>query len=102
MARSRSNSARLPRNRARERAKACAVGDFEKGFYVAVVSFAVVLTALLARGADYSANDHPVSVIERAGGVGRNPVYGRAMLLAAKYDSRPYWHNPKLTVGAPA
>jgi len=29
-------------------------------------------------------------------------IYARAMLLARRYDSRPYWNNPKLTVGVPA
>jgi hypothetical protein len=102
MANRRSNSGKTPRNRADARAKACGVGDFEKGFYIAVVSFAVVLTGLLAHGASYSASESRVIVVERQGGAGRSPVYGRAMSLAAKYDSRPYWHNPKLIAGAPA
>ncbi len=86
------------------------VGDFEKGFYIAVVSFAVALSALLAHGASYSASTLPWSAIgleHRT--VYTQPqlrshngtVYGRAMLLNAKYDSRPYWHGSKLVIGAP-
>jgi hypothetical protein len=29
-------------------------------------------------------------------------IYARAMFLAGRYDSRPYWNHPKLEVGAPA
>jgi hypothetical protein len=28
-------------------------------------------------------------------------IYARAMLLARRYDSRPFWNHPKLTVGVP-
>jgi hypothetical protein len=101
MAKRRAKPLRIPGKRAEARAKAPRIGDFEKGFYIAVVSFAVVLTGLLARGADYSLNERTVSVIERGGGPGRNPVFGHAMTLASRYDSRPYWHNPKLTAGSP-
>jgi hypothetical protein len=30
-----------------------------------------------------------------------NLVYARAMFLARRYDSRPYWNHPKLAVGVP-
>jgi hypothetical protein len=30
-----------------------------------------------------------------------NAIYSRAMLLARRYDSRPYWNNPKLAAGVP-
>lgn len=30
-----------------------------------------------------------------------NLIYARAMLLARRYDSRPYWNHPKLAVGVP-
>jgi hypothetical protein len=102
MAKRRSNSITLSRNRAEARPKACKVGDFEKGFYIAVVTFAVVLTGMLAHGASYSAKDRPVNGFERPSFPGRSPIYGRAMSLGAKYDSRPYWHMPKLKVGEPA
>jgi hypothetical protein len=101
MARRRTKSARIQRNGVEVRAKGPRIGDLEKGFYIAVVSFAVVLTGLLAHGASYSASETRVIVVEAPGGVGRSPVYGRAMSLAAKYDSRPYWHNPKLAAGVP-
>jgi len=29
-------------------------------------------------------------------------IYGRAMFLAGRYDSRPYWNHPTLEIGAPA
>lgn len=86
-------------------------GDLEKAFYIAVLSFAIVLTGMLARGAAYSlqrphavhSDYHSVaSGPHEPFGVGRNPVYSRAMVLAARYDSRPYWHGTPLTVGAPA
>ena len=81
--------------------------DVEKCFYIAVLSFAVVLTALLAHGSAYSANTWSIHAFDRthtlvATAAARNPVYSRSMALQARYDSRPYWHNPKLVVGAPA
>lgn len=101
MANCRINSVRQPRNRDGARAKATRLGDLEKGFYIAVISFAVVLTALLAHGASYSTDERPVNTFERPGSAERNPIYGRAMGLAARYDSRPYWRMPKLAVGGP-
>ena len=35
------------------------------------------------------------------GSLGVAGVYGRAMVLADRYDSRPYWHDAKLRVGEP-
>jgi hypothetical protein len=105
MAKRRANSVRATGNRSEAGAKAgkaSKVGDLEKAFYVAVVSFAVTLTALLAHGAAYSGGELPVKAFEQPGRAGRSPVYGRAMGLAAKYDSRPYWHMPKLVVGEAA
>jgi hypothetical protein len=103
MAKRRANSVKMPRNRTNTQSSACRVGDVEKGFYIAVVSFAVVLTGLLAHGATYSTPERPVNAVVRdvRAGVGRSPVYGRAMSLAAKYDSRPYWNMEKLSVGVP-
>jgi hypothetical protein len=85
------------------------VGDFEKGFYIAAISFAVALTTLLAHGASYGASTLPWSAIgleHRAAYAqpqihSHNAVYGRAMFLNAKYDSRPYWRGSKLVIGAP-
>jgi hypothetical protein len=100
MAKHRVNSTKPQSKRAEARTRCPRIGDVEKGFYIAVVSFAVVLTGLLARGASSSENETRVIVVDRHGGASRSPVYGRAMSLAMKYDSRPYWHNPKLTAGA--
>jgi hypothetical protein len=30
-----------------------------------------------------------------------NTIYANAMVLARRYDSRPYWNHPQLTAGAP-
>jgi hypothetical protein len=30
-----------------------------------------------------------------------NTIYSNAMLLARRYDSRPYWNHPQLTAGVP-
>jgi hypothetical protein len=87
-----------------------AMGDAEKALYIAVVTFAVVLTGMLAHGAAFSSEARTASHFWRHAGsperVGRmiaahSPVYGRAMWLAARYDSRPYWPMPKLVAGAP-
>lgn len=93
--------AKRPANHSRDsRKRQRRAGDFEKGLYIAVVSFAIALTALLAHGSAYSvvpwhATGSARSAVRPVG------VYGRAMLLADRYDSRPYWHDSKLTVGAP-
>lgn len=78
-------------------------GDLEKGLYIAAISFAVALSALLAHGAAYSAVPWDASVFTHrpVRPSGALTVYGRAMVLADRYDSRPYWHNSKLMVGAP-
>ena len=93
-----------PYKRARSR-PASSSSDFEKGLYIAVISFAVALSALLAHGAAYSRSYRPWSPIafehKRKVGDPASPVYGRAMLLNARYDSRPYWRGSKLVVGAP-
>jgi hypothetical protein len=90
--------------RVRSRA-AIGSSDLEKGLYVAVISFAVALTALLAHGAAYSRSYRSWSpiVFEHHAKAGRslNPIYGRSMLLNERYDSRPYWHGSRLTIGAP-
>ena len=103
MAKRRAKSFRQPGHRADRTARVSSVSDLEKGFYIAVVSFAVVLTAMLAHGSTYSTSttERPMTSLERSGGYGRGPIYGRAMSLAARYDSRPYWHNAKLTAGEP-
>lgn len=112
MVKRRTNSAQFSNKQARDRAKGYAIGDGEKAFYVAVVTFAVVLTGLMAHGASFSRGARAKSNFAHRSGVydrvavdrsmtGRVPVYGRAMALQAKYDSRPYWPMPKLVVGAP-
>jgi hypothetical protein len=77
--------------------------DLEKAVYVTAVSFAIALTALLAHGSAYSAIPWRAATSAhralRSGSA--SSVYGRAMVLADRYDSRPYWHNEKLAVGAP-
>lgn len=79
------------------------IGDVEKGLYIALISFAVGLTALLAHGSAYSAEVlHRGVLRHHSGGLaGPSVVYGRAMALADRYDSRPYWHNQRLTPGVP-
>lgn len=79
------------------------IGDLEKGLYIAVISFAVVLTALIAHGSAYSILPRHEDLFARHSvrPVGSGDVYGRAMVLADRYDSRPYWHNSKLAIGAP-
>jgi hypothetical protein len=100
------HSAGRSAGRAVGRTKGRTPGDLEKGFYIAAISFAVALTALLAHGATYGGSPwpnagfrHPEPRIVSASA--HSPVYGRAMLLAARYDSRPYWQGPRLTAGAP-
>ena len=86
------------------------VGDLEKGFYIAAISFAVALTALLAHGASYSAPrlawtaiglEHQAVYAQPRVHSHNAAVYGRAMVLNARYDSRPYWRGSKLAIGAP-
>jgi hypothetical protein len=90
------------RKRVRSRA-ATDSSDFEKGVYIAVISFAIALTALLAHGAAYSHSYRPWSPIvfehQRKAEHSLSPIYGRAMLLNARYDSRPYWRGSKLMIG---
>ena len=77
--------------------------DFEKGVYIAAISFAIALSALLAHGAAYSYSNRAwnamhleyASVSPRAS----RSVYDHAMWLNARYDSRPYWRGSRLTVG---
>jgi len=92
------------------RPKSRAMGDFEKAFYIAIVTFAVVLSGLLAHGASGASGRRDsgifarrVATYERSSSAAgpRGPVYGHAMILAAKYDSRPYWPGAKLVVGQP-
>jgi hypothetical protein len=92
------------------RPKSHAMGDFEKAFYIAIITFAVVLSGLLAHGASGASERHGSAIVARhvaayahsAAIAGpRGPVYDLAMILAAKYDSRPYWPGAKLVVGQP-
>jgi len=102
MAKRRNNSSRTPpRSRRKARSAGPRIGDLEKGFYIVVVSFAVALSALLAHGASSRDFERTVVVHERPSVVGRSPspVYGKAMFLAGKYDSRPYWKMARLTPG---
>jgi hypothetical protein len=76
--------------------------ELEKCFYFGVLSFAVVLTAMLARGAVFyplrsTFSQEPIAPV----GVSQGAIYRRAMVLGAKYDSRPYWTAPKLVPGRP-
>jgi hypothetical protein len=82
--------------------KARSAGDLEKGFYVAVVSFAVVLTAMLAHGAVYTTSRRPAMIASHPLPSAHSAVFGRALLLQSRYDSRPYWHGSKLAAGAAA
>ena len=92
------------------RPKSDAMGDFEKAFYIAIVTFAVVLSGLLAHGASGASERRGSAIVARhvaayvhsgAFAGPRGPVYDHAMILAAKYDSRPYWPGAKLVVGQP-
>ena len=92
------------RKRASARRPRRGPNDFEKAIYVAVLSFAIALTAMLAHGAAYSptfsfGNWQPASVQHRTL-PSTSPIYSQAMLLNSQYDSRPYWHGSRLTVGA--
>jgi hypothetical protein len=95
------------RKRVSQKRPASRVSDVEKGFYIAVLSFAVALTALLAHAGNFNPAytfNHwsPVTFgRHRTIPAGNNHVYARAMELDQQYDSRPYWHNSKLVVGAP-
>jgi hypothetical protein len=90
------------RKRAPARPERSVRGEFEKGFYIAVLSFAVALSALLAHGSAYSIGSWPGTSFEhRSIPIAESPVFGRAMVLEERYDSRPYWHNQTLVVGAP-
>jgi hypothetical protein len=96
----------IPKNSSRRRGRArvptAAPNDFEKGFYIATLSFAIALTALLAHGAAYSIGSWPARSFEHRRDIpAQSPVFGRAMALNERYDSRPYWHGSKLAVGAP-
>jgi hypothetical protein len=99
------------------RSRGYSVGDGEKAFYVAVLTFAVVFTGLIAHGSAFYRRDarFPSASERRATAVARhydyvytprtisvrNRVFDHAMALNAKYDSRPYWRMEKLVVGAP-
>ena len=96
--------------RLRDREDGYAMGDGEKAFYIALVTFAVVFTGLLAHGAGLRSGERAPSHRDfpafASGSIGRvapshSPVFGKAMALHAKYDSRPYWRMPKLVVGQP-
>lgn len=76
--------------------------DIEKCFYFGTLSFAIVLTAMLAHGAAFAPlrstfSPEPVVPV----GVPQSLIYRRAMTLGAQYDSRPYWTAPKLVPGGP-
>jgi hypothetical protein len=85
------------------KAKGRATREIEKCFYVGVISFAVVLTGMLAHGAAFYPLRSAADLVERAEPApSRNVIYRQAMVLGARYDSRPYWHAAKLTPGVPA
>jgi hypothetical protein len=80
--------------------------DGEKWLYIAVLSFAVALTGMMAHGASFTIGEWPAigfaqpshEVVLPPGGKGGG-VYTRAMALNTRYDSRPYWHGSKLNPG---
>jgi hypothetical protein len=104
MTRRRLNQPKRPRKNIRVKRCAQPTREIEKCFYFGVVSFAVVLTALLAHGAAFYRLDSAMVVPRRSiePAPSRNAIYRRAMVLGAQYDSRPYWSAPKLTPGMPA
>jgi hypothetical protein len=99
------------------RSKGYSIGDGEKALYVAILTFAVVFTGLIAHGSAFSRRDaHFPSAAERHLTAAardydysytpstipvRNRVFDHAMALNSKYDSRPYWHLQKLAPGEP-
>lgn len=93
------------KNPPRKRVRACATttrpNDLEKGFYIAVLSFAVALSALLAHGASYGVTSWRSVASVQHPTIARGVVFSRAMVLQRHYDSRPYWHNDKLAPGIP-
>jgi hypothetical protein len=94
---------------ARARKPKTRISDGEKWLYIAVLSFAVALTGMMAHGASFAIGEWPAmsfrqpsrEVILPAGG-SSGGIYARAMALNARYDSRPYWHGSKLVSGATA
>lgn len=116
MARKRTQSPIASRSRRRTGTRNYRVGDAEKAFYVAIVTFALVFTGLLAHGAGLRADvrasrvfAHHSRAMERTRNFEYDPgtlaerraVYTRAIALTAQHDSRPYWPMPKLVAGEP-
>jgi hypothetical protein len=102
----RANRKNPSRKSVRTRTRSARPSDLEKGFYIAVLSFAVALTALLAHGASYGASSwrsvssfHHATIAPLARS--RGVVFSRAMVLQSHFDSRPYWHSDKLVPGVP-
>jgi hypothetical protein len=109
MAKGRTVRAKTMRSRKGEAQKRppARIGDGEKGFYIAVLSFAFALTAMLAHGANFDPTfsfgrwSTTTFGSHRTEPVAKSAIYARAMELDAKFDSRPYWHNSKLVAGEP-
>lgn len=116
MARRRTQPTVASRSRRGHRTRGYKAGDGEKAFYVALVTFALVFTGLLAHGAGFRADARAPHELARrsdatertrsfdydAGTLAeRRAVYSRAMTLAAEHDSRPYWRMSKLVAGQP-
>lgn len=93
---------------ARPRKAAARFSDGEKWLYIAVLSFAVAFTGMMAHGASFTIPQWPAVSFGRPSPAAELPksgdgaaVYARAMVLKTRFDSRPYWHNSKLAIGAP-
>ena len=89
-----------PRARVRVRDRS----EFETCLFIGITSFVMVFAGMLAHASLLSyirSAVRPSFRSEPAPSI-NNLVYDQAMLLAARYDSRPYWREGKLTVGAPA
>jgi hypothetical protein len=116
MDRKRTQSTIASRSRSVRRSRGYKAGDGEKAFYVAIVTFALVFTGLLAHGSGFRTDvrashvfAHRSRGIDRARNFEFDPgtlaerraVYSRAMTLAAEHDSRPHWAMPRLVAGQP-
>ena len=100
MSRRRNAPAKRAVSKPRAKAPAKPGREVEKCFYFGALSFTVVLAAMLAHGAVFmpfrdSLSPQPVEPL----GPSQSVIYRRAMILGARYDSRPYWTAPKLVPG---
>ena len=101
-ARKRTRSSRTYRRR-QAAARVRDTSEIENCLFIGITSFVIVFAGMLAHASLFPYIRDAVwspSQSHRAPAAD-NPVYSRAMLLASRYDSRPYWNSPKLTVGDP-